>query len=262
MLTLLMAYDRTYDCNHHSCPLTCHPHSSHIAQPCPFSPTTLKTCPCFATPLSALLIVPRSSCLSPIPTCNNQCSKILECGHECRRKCHNGACGECDEQIVIVCRCGSSKASRRCADRHLPITQPSTLPPSKVASTSATPTATVSRTPMPMFISSVDLPPSPDELRCQKVCRAMKSCGRHECGRKCCPLSYQEALRAKGSGGKSSRRRGLDQALEVEMVENDTEGVHACDRMCGRKLSCGSHTCEARDHKGPCPPCLRAGFEE
>lgn len=44
--------------------------------------------------------------------------------------------------------------------------------------------------------------------------------------------------------------------------ESDPMGVHNCDRTCGRKLSCGQHLCERRDHKGPCPPCLLAGFEE
>lgn len=181
--------------------------------------------------------------------------------------------------IVVVCRCGSSKLSRRCAEKDTPIVSPSTatplstksasttLPSSLVGSTSASPTTRNTRTAMPLFISSVDVPPQPGELRCAKICRAMKSCGRHECGRRCCPLSYQEALRARsggnGSGKKNSRRRGLDQVtMELEMVENDTEGVHACERVCARKLSCGRHLCEARDHKGPCPPCLLAGFDE
>jgi transcriptional repressor NF-X1 len=90
-------------------------------------------------------------------------------------------------------------------------------------------------------------------MLCDKVCRAMRNCGRHECMTKCCPLSYQEAIRAK-----QGRRR----VAVVYDPESDPMGVHNCDRTCGRKLSCGQHLCERRDHKGPCPPCLLAGFEE
>jgi transcriptional repressor NF-X1 len=27
-------------------------------------------------------------------------------------------------------------------------------------------------------------------------------------------------------------------------------------------LRCGNHKCELKDHKGPCPSCLRSSFEE
>jgi transcriptional repressor NF-X1 len=35
-----------------------------------------------------------------------------------------------------------------------------------------------------------------------------------------------------------------------------------CTLICGKQLSCGNHTCPARDHRGPCPPCLEASYEE
>lgn len=35
-----------------------------------------------------------------------------------------------------------------------------------------------------------------------------------------------------------------------------------CTLTCGKQLSCGNHTCPARDHRGPCPPCLEASYDE
>ncbi|KAM0751251.1 hypothetical protein T439DRAFT_313553 [Meredithblackwellia eburnea MCA 4105] len=205
-----------YDCSHHSCTLPCHPHLSSAPLPCPFSPSLLTHCPCSRTLLTELLPTPRTSCTSPVPTCTSRCGKIHPCGHSCSRKCHLGDCGDCLEEVAVVCRCGSMKAVKKCADRELG-----------------------------------------DEFLCEKVCRAVRACGRHACGRKCCPLAYQEALLGKGK----SKRRPLTEVFEVA-GENDPEGFHICERICGRKLNCGIHNCEMNDHKGPCPPCLRAGFEE
>jgi transcriptional repressor NF-X1 len=63
------------------------------------------------------------------------------------------------------------------------------------------------------------------ELRCERTCTAMKSCGRHHCRAQCC------------------------------------SGDHLCTRICGRPLKCGNHDCTVLCHRGPCPPCLEASFE-
>ncbi|KAL8290623.1 hypothetical protein RQP46_002881 [Phenoliferia psychrophenolica] len=182
-----------YDCGNHLCELSCHPHTSSSPLPCPFSPTATTHCPCGSTPLSILLATPRTSCLSPIPTCPARCGSVHpSCGHSCPKTCHAGECGPCAETVSIVCRCGSTKATRRCGD----------------------------------------VVPGADELLCERVCRAMRSCGRHACGRKCCPLAYQEALLAKAK----SKRRPLAEMYDME-GENDPMGIHLCERVCGRKLS-------------------------
>ncbi|GAA6018805.1 hypothetical protein JCM11491_006870 [Sporobolomyces phaffii] len=211
-----------YDCGHHVCDQICHPHLSDRPPPCPRSPSQVTSCPCGNTPLSALLKKPRPDCLAPIPTCTKPCSKPLaSCGHSCRLTCHTGPCPPCTTTIPMVCRCGSSKTTRTCGS--------------------------------PL----VDEQGSEVEYTCNRVCRAMRSCGRHVCARVCCPLSYQEALTV-GKG--KQKRRNLDSQWEQEM--QDPLGIHACDRTCGRKLNCGIHACEQRDHKGACPPCLRADFDE
>lgn len=214
----IATYFSPYDCGVHKCDLSCHPHMSSNPLPCPRSPTTLTTCPCGSTPLSVLLPSPRASCSDPIPLCGERCPKLLNCGHTCGMTCHEGDCASCGVELSIVCRCGSSKSSRRCGAR------------------------------------SNDGSPLPEFL-CERICRAMRNCARHECGSKCCPLSYQEALKVQ-----KGRRRPI--ADMFDQMENDPLGVHQCERTCGRKLACGNHTCQASDHKGPCPPCLMAGFDE
>ncbi|KAI5477454.1 transcriptional repressor NF-X1 [Pseudohyphozyma bogoriensis] len=57
--------------------------------------------------------------------------------------------------------------------------------------------------------------------------------------------------------GKKKGRRALS---EWETAEEDPR--HDCDKVCGRKLSCGIHVCERPDHKGPCGTCLNASFDE
>ena len=68
----------------------------------------------------------------------------------------------------------------------------------------------------------------------------------------CCPLA------ALANSGKKGRRRVAEDGL----VGEECVGLHECDLVCGKMLSCGSHKCEERDHKGVCRPCMRSSFEE
>ena len=204
-----------YSCGKHkeatTEPRACHPHPSPQPLPCPRSPGLVTTCACGQTPLTDLFREPRKACTDPIPSCGKVCSKMRpSCGHECQRTCHEGECGRCEETVRLVCRCGSEKQTMRCHELQQQ---------------------------------------GEAELRCDKPCKALRACGRHECGRRCCPLAYQEA-------NKKQRRR----PFSVE--DEDPLGFHICDRVCGRKLNCGQHQCEQPDHKGPCPPCLRSSFDE
>lgn len=75
------------------------------------------------------------------------------------------------------------------------------------------------------------------------------SCGRHECSRVCCPLSY------KAKNRKSKRPEHEDGRAEMD-------DLHECHLTCGRLLSCGLHSCQRKDHKGACGKCLQASYEE
>lgn len=199
---------KTYECGIHQCQETCHPHPLSPV-PCPSSPSVIKTCPCGATPLEALPNFPRPDCLAPIPTCGGECPKSRPCGHPCPLKCHSGDCPPCHEQVYRPCRCGESTLLLDCDE---------------VRERQAI---------------------GEDEFFCERVCKALRNCGRHECGRICCPLSYK----AKRKG-----RRGIE--------DHDQDDLHVCPLICGKQLSCGRHTCPRPDHKGACGRCLQASYDE
>jgi transcriptional repressor NF-X1 len=93
---------------------------------------------------------------------------------------------------------------------------------------------------------------SDEDVLCDRPCTALRACRRHQCNRLCCPLA---AL----SGGKG---KGKKKGPLTMLEEDDSTGLHACDLLCGKTLSCGNHACEERDHRGACPPCLRSSFDE
>ena len=74
------------------------------------------------------------------------------------------------------------------------------------------------------------------------------SCGRHECARFCCPLSYQAKFKGK--------------KRDIAALGDDEAGLHTCSLPCNKVLTCGVHHCPKPDHRGPCPPCLEASYEE
>lgn len=201
--------DALFDCGQHHCQEPCHPHVAGSSPHCPFSPDSVSTCPCGQTPLSQLLPQPRATCADRIPTCAKTCSKPLPCGHACRTPCHDGPCPTCRESVPLICRCGSLKTTRLCGEPY--------------------------RT--DRFDEEAQAVIETDEFLCGRVCKAQRACGRHQCGRVCCPLAYQEALTAK----KGKRRAlTLQEALEEQELQ-DPLGLHTCDKVCGRKLNCKSH---------------------
>jgi len=87
------------------------------------------------------------------------------------------------------------------------------------------------------------------EIVCDRTCTALRACGRHQCNRVCCPMASLAMTKGKGK-------------KRVVADDPDINGMHQCDLICGRPLACRNHTCEERDHRGPCAPCLRSTFEE
>ncbi|WRT64459.1 uncharacterized protein IL334_001391 [Kwoniella shivajii] len=204
------ACERLFDCGIHPCKETCHPHPIHPLH-CPLSPDVITRCACGVTPLSSLGII-RKDCVAPIPTCALQCPKSRPCGHPCPKRCHTGACPPCHEEVVRQCRCGQSQLL------------------------------------VPCDILRERMESGEGEITCERVCKALRSCGRHECGRLCCPL-WEQAFRSK-------KQRNDDYN---QLIEDD---LHKCHLTCGKMLSCGLHTCPKPDHKGPCGRCLQASYDE
>ncbi|OCF33712.1 transcriptional repressor NF-X1 [Kwoniella heveanensis BCC8398] len=208
------ACDRLFDCGIHPCQETCHPHPIHPLK-CPKSPEVVTHCPCGTTLLSSLPGYPRPDCLAPIPTCTSQCPKNRPCGHPCPKKCHTGPCPPCHEEVVKTCRCGQSQLLVPCDELRERAER------------------------------------GEDEVTCERVCKALRSCGRHECGRLCCPL-WELA--------KFKNRKQAQRNDDRDLYQDDD--LHKCHLTCGRMLSCGLHTCPKPDHKGPCGRCLQASYDE
>ncbi|WBW75474.1 shuttle craft like transcriptional repressor/ubiquitin-protein ligase E3 [Schizosaccharomyces osmophilus] len=89
---------------------------------------------------------------------------------------------------------------------------------------------------------------------CERLCSVLLSCGRHECNKKCCSgypkAQARLALRPKGA------------LLRYHLLSEEFEEEHICLRPCNKKLGCGNHSCNHMCHRGPCPRCLEASFEE
>ncbi|KAF8137091.1 hypothetical protein EV363DRAFT_1428042 [Boletus edulis] len=235
------ACERPFACSHHACSKLCHP-PSRTPAPCPFDPERIVSCACGRCRIarssdelagnskrsSTTLLPPRTTCTSPLPTCTSPCSKPLPCGHLCQATCHWDPCPPCTKQVERTCRCGATKHRAPCGD------------------------AVIEQRP-----ADSDTPAS-ETIFCDKPCQALRSCGRHQCGRICCPLaslaSLQRAAATKSSKRRDPLRTDFDSQLQLDL--------HECDHPCGRVLQCGNHRCERRDHKGLCGVCPRGVFEE
>jgi transcriptional repressor NF-X1 len=211
--------ERPFDCGNHHCSKSCHP-PSRTPPPCPRSPSVLTHCPCgkhLISPNSSSYFPPgaflvRGSCSAPVPTCTSICGKTLE---------------GCDHP------CGERCHEGPCPPCARPVVRPCRC-------------GNITRTVVCAKLKTTG------EILCDRPCRALRACGRHTCGRVCCPL----ATLAVAGGAKGKRRaRAADEIVDVE-------GLHECDLVCGKALACGNHTCEERDHRGTCPPCLRSSFDE
>ncbi|KAF2658283.1 hypothetical protein K491DRAFT_690234 [Lophiostoma macrostomum CBS 122681] len=104
---------RSFDCGKHQCERPCHQQDAD--QPhCPRSPDIVSHCPCGKTSLAEISNSTRQSCDDPIPNCSKPCAKSLDCGHLCKRLCHQGECPPCLQTVSINCRCGRTTSSTVC----------------------------------------------------------------------------------------------------------------------------------------------------
>ncbi|XAR65419.1 hypothetical protein NMG60_11009545 [Bertholletia excelsa] len=141
----------------------------------------------------------RQSCLDAIPTCSQVCEKLLPCGvHHCKERCHAGDCAPCTVLVTQKCRCRSTSRTTECYKTMM----------------------------------------EEEKFTCDKPCGQKKTCGRHRCSERCCPLSNSN----------SSFTGDWD--------------PHLCSMPCGKKLRCGQHSCESLCHSGHCPPCLETIFTD
>ena len=220
---------RAFDCGIHTCQKPCHPQEP-TSTICPRSPSQVFHCPCGKHALSpseskffpAGTKLRRTACTDPIPTCESTCMKPLE---------------GCDHLCASRCHTGSC-----------PPCSISLVRPCRCGSS----TRDVKCFEEQLRHQALERGESDNVILCERACAALRNCGRHQCNRPCCPLASLAA----------ASRKGKKKVTNLPDHDIDEGGWHECDLVCGKLLSCGNHNCEERDHRGPCPPCLRSSFEE
>ncbi|KAI2635508.1 hypothetical protein GGS21DRAFT_516219 [Xylaria nigripes] len=205
--------------------------------------------------------------------CGRACGRNFDCGkHSCQKACHphDEAPAHCPFSPDVITHCPCSKtpisdiaATRKsCSDPipncdkvchklldcgHLCQENCHTGPCSE-CSQEIEIDCRCGRTKSNMVCGERDLNPP----ICEKVCRIQLNCGRHEHGVHCCPAEKRAIERVA-----LKRRNKTPGPLNEEF-----EAEHICIRPCDRLLKCGSHRCRQLCHRGPCPSCLEATFEE
>ena len=108
-----------------------------------------------------------------------------------------GACPPFSIPIAVPCRCGETTRYVPCAERQSDLAKG-------------------------------------EDIVCDKVCKSIRLCGKHECTRVCCP-AHQIRPQGKGKGKKK-------QLVQDEALEEMERAWHTCEFVCGKQLTCGLHT--------------------
>lgn len=201
------------DCDH-TCNSICHPGR---CDPCPL--TSRKSCFCGK-------LTQEIRCSVSVGSCGEVCAKLLNCGiHKCTRSCHDGPCGQCDEQVIINCYCGRRQVEKICGQ-------------------------------LDKSLRNV----TKGCFSCGEICDIPLDCGKHPCVDKChppskcpsCPL-LSKNLKTCPCGSTSIKKDILAKR------ESCTDPIPTCENKCNRRLICGPHKnhhkCQKKCHTGPCPPC-------
>jgi NF-X1-type zinc finger protein NFXL1 len=166
--------------------------------------------------------------------CGEVCGRPLAgCSHQCTSLCHPGPCPVCPRPVCAALR---ATQKHRLSEPPPPPTESlsaseppplSSLKPASEDSDSEDEPVVESVGPKVLCKCVCGRteqlrPPGRMSFKCRHRCQRLCKCGRHLCGRRCCP------------GGNNCRE---------------------CSEVCGRLLACGVHRCQARCHPGRCPKC-------
>ncbi|XP_014664590.1 PREDICTED: transcriptional repressor NF-X1-like [Priapulus caudatus] len=244
----------TLDCVVHACVAACH------APPCePCAETRRQACHCGATTRDVRCGSQPTDAATGEPApfaCGQTCGRDLACGnHTCERACHPGACDDCTLTPAnqTRCPCGQrplveleAPARTSCLDAVATCGQVCGKPllcgpegkrhrcgaACHEGACAACDKSTSVRCHCGALEKEVpcrELAVLVGEKRllCNKRCKKKLDCGRHKCIKHCC-----------------------------------TDEQHKCEQVCNRKLPCGLHSCEESCHRGNCPSCWHASFDE
>jgi len=233
----------TLACGNHACTKLCGhegPHSTCVRkkefpQPCACGRETFKR------------FKFRKSCVDPLPTCKNDCGRMLACGkHLCQETCHDSPCKPCPELIKVKCRCGTKTKKLLCHELEQEDTFTCTRKCPRVLSCGIHQCKEICH-----------------ELRtaqgyqghyCPLFCNKPLTCTRHSCSNHChgkrdcppCEVYYRNGLAC--VCGETKIERGV---MCVEVPPN-----LGCTLPCSRERSC-PHPCKLRCHEDECPPCVK-----
>ncbi|PWZ03652.1 hypothetical protein BCV70DRAFT_197851 [Testicularia cyperi] len=269
--------NRKLDCGVHTCSEICHPGE---CQPCTVQLDARCYCGKHTRTLRCGDGVSKPSYDDDTATafegrfaCDDACERPFDCGHHaCSRPCHprdaqRSTCPASPE-LVKTCPCGAQRITDRtsCQD---PITTCNSVcskpfacghtcpaechlgacPPCQVAVSTPCRCGETKQT-RPCHERQREESEGNQEVLCNTTCKAQRHCGRHQCNRQCCPLFFQAKSKAK------------KRPTMAELQAMDPVGFHECSVPCSKPLACGLHDCPMACHRGSCPPCLQASFEE
>ncbi|ORY82511.1 hypothetical protein BCR37DRAFT_357681 [Protomyces lactucae-debilis] len=205
-------------------------------------------------------------------TCQDSCGMLFECGiHQCEEQCHvhnNSEICPRSPKFVKSCPCGQTpldsllKQPRSACTDNIPTCGKTCSRLLTCGHTCTRPchTGACGECQMELHIpcgcGSTQVKASCQDIQlglqpaCDKVCRAQKNCLRHICTQRCC------------TGYSAAQKRKAKRSRQQTQTPTDIEPEHLCTEPCNRPLSCGNHHCAVLCHRGPCPPCLEATFEE
>ncbi|KZF26790.1 hypothetical protein L228DRAFT_252154 [Xylona heveae TC161] len=210
--------------------------------------------------------------------CEQMCERLFDCGkHKCEKPCHSQEekpthCPRSPD-IVHLCPCGKtplteiSEQPRRSCEDKIPNCNKKCLKmlacghPCQQVCHSDPCLPCLLTVPIACrcgrVLSSTTCHQGTEEPpQCIRICKTALSCGRHECGERCCPGERKAVER------QITKKKLRPLNAPPRPFENDFEAEHICTRICGRLLKCGTHTCPELCHKGPCGSCREAIFDE
>ncbi|KAL4428037.1 hypothetical protein ABPG75_002126 [Micractinium tetrahymenae] len=203
----------------HACPAICHDGE---CPPC----ALVSTVPCRCGAEAQQLPCSQQGVFQ----CTRVCGKPLDCGrHGCEQVCHAGKCSPCALAGPKACPCGKKLLPHAACDVVVP---PCGETCGKLLSCGVHrcherchtgPCTTVCRETLEKSCECGKTQRTVqchETFRCERRCIEMRSCGRHQCRRRCC------------------------------------DGQHpACEEVCNKWLKCRNHRCPAPCHSGDCAPC-------
>ncbi|XP_074335901.1 NF-X1-type zinc finger protein NFXL1 [Apium graveolens] len=255
VLTCGESCDKLLDCWRHRCEKICH------VGPCDTCQVVINAS-CFCKKKSEAVLCGDLTVKGEVDvgdglfSCPLPCEKLLNCGnHVCTAPCHPGPCGDCEllPGKIKTCCCGKTSLEQERHSCFDPIPTcveicSKTLPcgshkckelchsgdcaPCQMLVTQKCRCGSTSRT-VECYKTM-----SEEKFTCDKPCGHKKSCGRHRCSERCCPLSNSK-----------------------NPLPGDWD-PHLCSMSCGKKLRCGQHSCESLCHSGHCPPCPETIFSD